>query len=85
MSHQQEPTVGDEELRPTQTEGYKIGEKKSVNEYAQLDANDESLNRWKASLGIGAGGAPGDPSKPKVRGGQGGIQRRAPWIEHTKV
>ncbi|CAO1613612.1 unnamed protein product [Jaminaea pallidilutea] len=65
-SHQQEPTVGDEELRPTQTEGYKIGEKKSVNEYAQLDANDESLNRWKASLGIGAEGAAGDPSKPKL-------------------
>lgn len=36
-------------------------------EYAQLDAEDESLARWKASLGIAAGQAtPGDPSKPKV-------------------
>lgn len=66
-SHQQDPSVGDEELRPTQTEGYKVGEKKTVEEYAQLDANDESLARWKASLGIGAGeGGAGDPSKPKV-------------------
>jgi Rho GDP-dissociation inhibitor len=51
-----------------ETEGYKLGEKKSVAEYAQLDAEDESLARWKASLGIGAGQlTPGDPSKPKVR------------------
>lgn len=51
-----------------ETEGYKPGAKKSVAEYAQLDAEDESLARWKASLGIGAGqSATGDPSKPKVR------------------
>ncbi|PWN32525.1 rho GDP-dissociation inhibitor [Meira miltonrushii] len=59
--------VPDEELRPTETKGYKVGEKKSVAEYSQLDANDESLNRWKASLGItGEGGSAGDPSKPKL-------------------
>ena len=52
-----------------ETQGYKVGEKKSVAEYAQLDAEDESLARWKASLGITdqAGGVPNvDPSKPKV-------------------
>lgn len=47
----------DDDLVPSTTEGYKIGEKKSVDEYAKLDADDEALNRWKASLGIGAGGA----------------------------
>lgn len=36
-------------------------------EYAQLDAEDESLARWKASLGIGADAGVGDPSKPKVK------------------
>ncbi|UZJ53785.1 hypothetical protein CBS101457_003105 [Exobasidium rhododendri] len=59
--------VPDEELKPTQTEGYKLGEKKSVAEYAQLDAEDESLARWKASLGIATGqAAASDPNKPKL-------------------
>lgn len=31
-----------------------------------MDANDESLARWKASLGIGAGGAGTPGSGPKV-------------------
>lgn len=71
MSHSQDASaaVGDEELRPTQTQGYKVGEQKTVDELANLDANDESLNRWKASLGIGAGAGAGDPSKPRVRRG----------------
>lgn len=70
----------DDDLQASATEGYKIGEKKTVEEYAKLgkpcildlnsilhllvlgshrpcpdsraDQNDESLNRWKASLGI---------------------------------
>lgn len=51
-----------------ETEGYTPGAKKSVAEYAQLDAEDESLARWKASLGIAPGQAAGggDSSKPKV-------------------
>ncbi|CUS14272.1 unnamed protein product [Tuber aestivum] len=59
----------DDELKPSTTEGYKVGEKKSVDEYAKLDAEDESLTRWKKSLGIGVGstggslGEPGDPRK----------------------
>ncbi|KAG0049065.1 hypothetical protein BGZ83_006072 [Gryganskiella cystojenkinii] len=32
--------------------GYKVGQKKSLAEYNSLDAGDESLNRWKASLGV---------------------------------
>jgi len=34
---------------------YKPGEKKSIKEYEKLDQEDNSLNRWKASLGIGQG------------------------------
>ncbi|KAJ2847394.1 rho GDP dissociation inhibitor, partial [Coemansia erecta] len=41
-----------DELVATQTEGYKVGEKKDINELKALDANDESLNKWKASLGL---------------------------------
>lgn len=43
----------EDELAPTQTAGYKVGEKKSLQEYENLDANDESLKKWKASLGLG--------------------------------
>ena len=69
MSHSQEPSVADDELKPSQTAGYSVGEKKSVQEYQQLDANDESLNRWKASLGLGGASGAADPSKPKVSWG----------------
>ncbi|KAI9753919.1 MAG: hypothetical protein M4579_004940 [Chaenotheca gracillima] len=49
----------DDDLAPTKTEGFKVGEKKTVEEYAKLDEGDESLRRWKESLGIGASsGAP---------------------------
>lgn len=34
-----------------------------------MDANDESLNRWKASLGIIGEAAPPEGSGPKVRTG----------------
>ena len=37
-----------------------------MDEYAQLDAEDESLARWKASLGIVPGAASGPASGPKV-------------------
>ncbi|KIO23212.1 hypothetical protein M407DRAFT_244850 [Tulasnella calospora MUT 4182] len=55
----------DADLQPTFAEGFKLGAEKSVDEYAELDKNDESLNRWKASLGIGAPGAAA-ASGPKV-------------------
>ncbi|KAF8707997.1 Glycosyl hydrolase family 47, partial [Rhizoctonia solani] len=57
------PQEHDDDLNPTTTAGYKVTAKKTVDEYANLDANDESLVRWKASLGIGAGGAPGGEAK----------------------
>ncbi|KAJ1310988.1 hypothetical protein OPQ81_009497 [Rhizoctonia solani] len=50
------PQEHDDDLNPSQTSGYKVTAKKTVDEYAKLDADDESLTRWKASLGIGAGG-----------------------------
>ena len=31
-------TAADDELAPTQTEGYKVGEKKTVEEYSKLGA-----------------------------------------------
>lgn len=42
----------DDDLAPTQTAGYKPGEKKTLEEYRNLDAQDESLNKWKESLGL---------------------------------
>ncbi|KMU78729.1 rho-gdp dissociation inhibitor [Coccidioides immitis RMSCC 3703] len=54
----------DDDLNPTKTEGFKVGEKKTVEEYQKLDANDESLNRWKASLGLGSGTANLRPQRP---------------------
>ncbi|KAI5286179.1 hypothetical protein KEM54_006991 [Ascosphaera aggregata] len=55
----------DDDLAATRTEGYKVGEKKTIEEYTQLDANDESLNRWKASLGLGSGTPISDPNDPR--------------------
>ncbi|KAK1236693.1 rho GDP dissociation inhibitor [Marasmius sp. AFHP31] len=54
-----------DDLKPTTTPGYKPTAAKSVDEYAKLDAEDESLARWKASLGI-TGSGPGAASGPKV-------------------
>jgi hypothetical protein len=45
--------------------GYKPAAGKTVDEYRNLDAGDESLARWKASLGLAAAFS-GDTSKPKV-------------------
>ncbi|KAF9384874.1 hypothetical protein CPB97_005304 [Podila verticillata] len=46
----------DDDFAPTMTAGYKPGEKKSVSELQNLDAHDESLVRWKQSLGISSSG-----------------------------
>ncbi|KAJ1961956.1 rho GDP dissociation inhibitor [Dipsacomyces acuminosporus] len=64
MSHQE-----NDDLLPTETEGYKVGEKKTLNEFKALDANDESLNKWKASLGLSqaANAFPDDPRKVIVK------------------
>jgi Rho GDP-dissociation inhibitor len=54
-----------DDLKPSSTPGYKPSAAKSAAEYAQLDAEDESLARWKASLGLG-GAVNADTSGPKV-------------------
>ncbi|KAF5392868.1 hypothetical protein D9757_000984 [Collybiopsis confluens] len=53
-----------EDLLPSSTPGYKPGVAKTAEEYAKLDAEDESLARWKASLGVT--GASSAASGPKV-------------------
>ncbi|KAM0791607.1 hypothetical protein ACM66B_006049 [Microbotryomycetes sp. NB124-2] len=68
MSHAQEPSrIDDGELEASETANYKIGQKKTLQEYAELDKEDESLARWKASLGLGTGaGAAADGPKVKM-------------------
>ncbi|WWD02318.1 hypothetical protein V865_000357 [Kwoniella europaea PYCC6329] len=61
MSHPQEATEDD--LAPTETQGYKVGQSKTVAELAALDQEDESLQRWKASLGLAASGGAGGNKK----------------------
>jgi len=57
----------DQDLLPDQTEGFKVGEKKTMNEYHNMDAEDESLQRYKESLGLTAGaGSISDPNDPRV-------------------
>ncbi|KGK37913.1 hypothetical protein JL09_g2909 [Pichia kudriavzevii] len=55
------------DLQPESVPGFKVGEKKTIQEYANLDANDESLNKWKKSLGLNTGKEldilPGDQRK----------------------
>ncbi|PGH28829.1 rho GDP-dissociation inhibitor [[Emmonsia] crescens] len=55
----------EDDLAASKTAGFKVGEKKTLEEYQQLDANDESLNRWKASLGLGTGTSISDPNDPR--------------------
>ncbi|GBE79331.1 rho GDP-dissociation inhibitor [Sparassis latifolia] len=56
----------EDDLAPTTTPGYKPTAAKSVDEYAKLDAEDESLARWKASLGIVPGASSAPATGPKV-------------------
>lgn len=53
----------DDDLVPEKVEGYTVGEKKTIDEYKNLDAEDESLAKWKASLGLTADTKP-YPVKP---------------------
>jgi len=55
-----------DDLLPDQTEGFKVGEKKTMDEYQKMDAGDESLQRYKQSLGLGGGGKDlSDPNDPR--------------------
>jgi len=58
-------TPHEDDLVPSSTPGFKLTAARSLDEYAKLDAEDESLARWKASLGI-VPGASGSASGPKV-------------------
>lgn len=56
----------EEDLLPTQTPGYNPGEKKTLEEYSKLDENDESLKKWKESLGIGKSAGPADDPRQVI-------------------
>ncbi|KAI0442571.1 rho GDP dissociation inhibitor [Xylaria telfairii] len=52
---------------PEETQGYKLSQpKQSLAEYQDMDANDESLQRYKKSLGLGGGKDLSDPNDPRV-------------------
>jgi Rho GDP-dissociation inhibitor len=55
------------DLQPEAVPGFKVTEKRTIQEYTNLDANDESLNKWKQSLGLNTGKEldvlPGDQRK----------------------
>ncbi|KAJ9143911.1 E set domain-containing protein [Coniochaeta hoffmannii] len=56
-----------DEVLPEETSGYKLSQpKQSLAEYQQMDANDESLQRYKESLGLGGGKDLSDPSDPRT-------------------
>lgn len=66
-----QPTMSNnDDLVPEDTPGYVVGEKKTIEEYNQLDANDESLKKWKQSLGLNTGALlpvePGDERRVVV-------------------
>ncbi|CAN8102507.1 unnamed protein product [Discula destructiva] len=57
----------DEDTMPEETQGYKLSQpKQSMAEYQQMDANDESLQRYKESLGLTGGKDLSDPSDKRV-------------------
>jgi len=52
---------------PEQTEGFKVGEKRTMDEYHAMDAEDEAMQRYKESLGLGGKGeSVSDPNDPRV-------------------
>jgi Rho GDP-dissociation inhibitor len=53
-----------EDDAPETTPGYRVGEKKAVTEYLQMDSEDESLRKYKEAL-LGKAGDLGDPSDPR--------------------
>lgn len=62
---------GEDDLTASKVDGYRPGEKKTLEEYSKLDQEDEALNRWKASLGLATGSPlpvePGDTRKCIVK------------------
>jgi Rho GDP-dissociation inhibitor len=57
----------DEDTMPEETQGYKLSQpKQSLADYQKMDAGDESLQRYKESLGLGGGTDISDPRDPRV-------------------
>ncbi|KAI1381863.1 E set domain-containing protein [Hypoxylon crocopeplum] len=57
----------DNDHLPEETQGYKLSQpKQSLAEYQNMDANDDSLQRYKQSLGLGGGKDLSDPNDPRV-------------------
>jgi len=54
-----------EDLEPEQTQGFKLSARKTMDEYQQLDQDDEAMRKWKASLGLGSGDSISDPNDPR--------------------
>ncbi|KAG0318188.1 hypothetical protein BGZ99_005816 [Dissophora globulifera] len=52
MSHHHQQQDDEDDFGHSLTSGYKPGEKKTISEYHNLDADDEALRRWKESLGV---------------------------------
>ncbi|KIX92377.1 uncharacterized protein Z520_11851 [Fonsecaea multimorphosa CBS 102226] len=55
-----------DDLQAEHTPGFKVGEKKTLEEYQKLDADDEAMKRYKESLGLGGGTQIGDPNDPRT-------------------
>ncbi|OAP62604.1 hypothetical protein AYL99_01831 [Fonsecaea erecta] len=55
-----------DDLQAEHTPGFKVGEKKTLEEYHQLDQSDDAMKRWKQSLGLGNGDTIGDPNDPRT-------------------
>ena len=84
MSHGKDASTAfdESELAATSTPGYRPGQQKTLEELNALDAEDESLQKYKAALLGGSGAASGSGGKPGVSG--------APWLClsgrcHTRV
>lgn len=59
--------MADHDDTPEESTGYKLSQpKQSLAEYQQMDAGDESLQRYKESLGLGGGKDLSDSNDPRV-------------------
>ncbi|KAF1816815.1 E set domain-containing protein [Eremomyces bilateralis CBS 781.70] len=58
--------IADDELQPEETPKFKVGEKKTLDEYQKLDEDDPAMRKWKESLGLGTGTDLSDPKDPRT-------------------
>ncbi|KAI8867134.1 E set domain-containing protein [Ramicandelaber brevisporus] len=67
MSAQHYTAADDEDLQASQTAGYVVTEKKTIDEYENLDKDDPAIRKWKESLGLGAAKAAVNTGLPSVQ------------------